>query len=194
MGKLAETENLKTVYFGSSWGIFWKQPKYVSAVARLGPKKAGNRRICIVSDLDPVYKELRRSQKLVGGYIVINLAILVAIGLYRISRITLAPIQKLVRRAGEFTDSEVDFFNTDTASNEFGRLSGALNRMLKRIHADKKKLKEAVASLQQNNEMLKSTQHEMVRAEKLAAVGRLSAGIAHEIGNPVGISQDISIC
>ena len=34
---------------------------------------------------------------------------------------------------------------------------------------------------------MKKAQEEIIRAEKLASVGRLSAGIAHEIGNPIGI-------
>ncbi len=34
---------------------------------------------------------------------------------------------------------------------------------------------------------LKKAQKDIVRAEKLASVGRLSSGIAHEIGNPLGI-------
>ena len=34
---------------------------------------------------------------------------------------------------------------------------------------------------------MKKAQTEIIRAEKLASVGRLSAGIAHEIGNPIGI-------
>jgi len=44
-----------------------------------------------------------------------------------------------------------------------------------------------VASLETANAGLKKAQTEIIRAEKLASVGRLSAGIAHEIGNPIGI-------
>ncbi len=66
-------------------------------------------------------------------------------------------------------------------------LSKALNIMLKRISADKEKLRSTVLSLEKANLDLKKAQREIIRAEKLASVGRLSAGIAHEIGNPIGI-------
>jgi signal transduction histidine kinase len=59
--------------------------------------------------------------------------------------------------------------------------------MLRRISADKEKLRSTVNSLEKANLELKKAQQEMIRAEKLASVGRLSAGIAHEIGNPIGI-------
>lgn len=71
--------------------------------------------------------------------------------------------------------------------NELNRLSKSLNIMLKRISADKKKLRSTVLSLEDANLELKKAQKEIIRAEKLASVGRLSAGIAHEIGNPIGI-------
>ena len=61
--------------------------------------------------------------------------------------------------------------------------------MLSRIESDRRQLRASVASLEQANNQLIASQKEMVRAEKLAAVGRLSAGLAHEIGNPLGIVQ-----
>jgi signal transduction histidine kinase len=59
--------------------------------------------------------------------------------------------------------------------------------MLGRIAEDKEKLRHSVTSLEKANVDLKNAQREIIRAEKLASVGRLSAGIAHEIGNPIGI-------
>jgi signal transduction histidine kinase len=76
----------------------------------------------------------------------------------------------------------------DTGS-EFSRLSMALNSMLLRIELDREELRRTVSSLARANEELRKTQREMVQAEKYAAVGRLSAGLAHEIGNPLGIVQ-----
>jgi signal transduction histidine kinase len=59
--------------------------------------------------------------------------------------------------------------------------------MLKRLDENKKELKNHIISLEKANNDLKAAQNEIIRSEKLASVGRLAAGIAHEIGNPIGI-------
>jgi signal transduction histidine kinase len=59
--------------------------------------------------------------------------------------------------------------------------------MMMRISEDKERLKATVESLKEANAELKLAQKEIIKAEKMAAVGRLSAGIAHEIGNPISI-------
>jgi signal transduction histidine kinase len=71
--------------------------------------------------------------------------------------------------------------------NELGKLSQALNSMLQRLADNKEELRQHIASLEQANLELKRAQQEVVFSEKLASVGRLAAGIAHEIGNPIGI-------
>ena len=81
------------------------------------------------------------------------------------------------------------FFAAGRDSTEFGRLNMALNNMLMRIEKDKGTLRETIDSLEEANEELRKAHQEMVRTEKLASVGRLSAGLAHEIGNPIGIIQ-----
>ena len=47
------------------------------------------------------------------------------------------------------------------------------------------KVKERTAELQESNDTLKRTQVQLVQSEKMASIGQLTAGIAHEINNPV---------
>jgi two-component system NtrC family sensor kinase len=54
------------------------------------------------------------------------------------------------------------------------------------------KVKERTHALQESNDHLKRTQSQLVNAEKMAALGQLTAGIAHEINNPINfISSSI---
>ncbi len=49
------------------------------------------------------------------------------------------------------------------------------------------RLKNSLKELKHSNEQLASTRQALINAEKLASMGQLSAGIAHEINNPLGV-------
>ncbi len=49
------------------------------------------------------------------------------------------------------------------------------------------KLRETVSSLAKSKEELAQTQETLMHAEKLASMGQLAAGIAHELNNPLGV-------
>ena len=173
---------------GETWGVFWKQPRTLLVAAPLMKKSLTVGGAGLALPLEGVYRSLRKSQHILLLYILLNLVILTTLGLYRLSKVYLQPIRRLVSRAEEYRNDEDEIlFSVRRGDNELNKLSSALNRMMKRIAVDKEKLRETVASLEKANLDLQQAQSEIIRAEKLAAVGRLSSGIAHEIGNPIGI-------
>lgn len=64
----------------------------------------------------------------------------------------------------------------------------SLNEVLEqRVTERMQRLEERTQELAAANEKLHQAQGQIVRSEKLASIGQLAAGVAHEINNPVGV-------
>jgi two-component system, NtrC family, sensor kinase len=179
---------IKTTRFtGSTWWGVWRQGQdmIISAPIIRKGKVVGAGSVAL--SLAGTYDVLKQTQYVLLIYIFVNTIVFTFIGFYRISKTTVRPLQRLVKRAEAYQDDNEMFFLSENEDSEFNKLSKALNRMLQHIADDKEKLQGAVVSLEKANFDLKQAQKDIIRAEKLASVGRLSAGIAHEIGNPIGI-------
>ncbi|MCP4623551.1 MAG: hypothetical protein GY850_08475 [bacterium] len=174
-------------YTGTIRGIFRPQQATLTLSAPLLKEGKILGGIGIVLPLERVYQALWNSQRIFLIYLFINLILLTFVGIHRISKLYLHPLARLAKRAEDYKEDDDLIFAVRKEDNELNRLSKSLNIMLKRISADKEKLRSTVLSLEKANIELKKAQKEIIRAEKLASVGRLSAGIAHEIGNPIGI-------
>ncbi len=176
---------------GSFFNPVGRQKSFVASaqpITRQG-KRVGA--IGIIRSLDPMYRNLWQAEKTTLAYITINLLVLGVVAFFRMGKLVAGPIDRLVRLADQYGDREDILFALDNNSpgDEFDRLARSLNRMLARIEDDRQKLEESVARLEDVNRELVATRQDAVRAEKLASVGRLAAGLAHEIGNPLGVVQ-----
>jgi C4-dicarboxylate-specific signal transduction histidine kinase len=85
-------------------------------------------------------------------------------------------------------------------SDEVGLLAAHLDRLLDVVAENtrglqqaagqlEKKVAERTSELASSNQSLKDAQKQLLQAEKLATIGQLTAGIAHEINNPVAVMQ-----
>jgi two-component system, NtrC family, sensor kinase len=86
------------------------------------------------------------------------------------------------------------------SNNEIGRVAKHLDTLLDLLNQRNTELKswaneldqkvaERTRSLQQANDKLQDTQRQLVMAEKLAAIGEITASVAHEINNPIAVIQ-----
>ena len=97
--------------------------------------------------------------------IAVEVAIFVLYGRSLVSRLVLQPLDRVVHTADAVADGDLAARAPDAATRDFATLAERLNRMTER---------------------LLDAQSQLVRSEKLASIGRLAAGVAHEVGNPLG--------
>src|SRR5690554_4300038 len=64
-------------------------------------------------------------------------------------------------------------------------MSIQFNKMIKELSKNREKLEQRLKDLDRANRQLHEAQDSLIRSEKLASVGQLAAGVAHEVGNPL---------
>lgn len=139
----------------------------------------GAGRVEFVQGLAEVNEEMRSVGKFLALYALIDSIVIIVFGVYFLSRSIIEPLRKLEESAKSIAGGKL-FDRADIAvDNEVGSLAASFNSMASR-------LEDEIKSLERVNLELVTMQEELLRSSTLAAVGRLAAGIAHEIGNPLG--------
>jgi len=123
---------------------------------------------------------------LIAGFFVIVLLVILDFSTARI----ILPLQRMAAATKQIAKGDLSHRVDVTSRDEIGALADSFNRMTAHLQEANDKLIEYGKILEKKVEErtreLRDIQFHLIQSEKLASIGKLAAGIAHEINNPLG--------
>jgi len=109
---------------------------------------------------------------------------------YVLTRTTIHPLEEMAAAARQIAAGHHDVRVQTGAHDEIGVLATSFNNMLDALQTTERALEDWArtleAKVQERTDQLVAVQAHMAQSEKLASIGRLAAGVAHGINNPLG--------
>jgi two-component system, NtrC family, sensor kinase len=123
--------------------------------------------------------------RLVALYMTTFALALIVFAYFALTRLIVRPIDELVHAADRVASGARSLRVPRSGPRELEELATSMQAMAERLIAEEATLQLKVEELTETATRLTQAQAQLVRSERLASVGRLAAGLAHEIGNPI---------
>jgi two-component system, NtrC family, sensor kinase len=102
-----------------------------------------------------------------------------------LTRLIVRPIEELARAADRIATGARNLDVPRSGAHEIADLGVSMRAMTKRLLEEESALRAKVEELTTTTRHLGETREQLTTSEHMASVGRLAAGVAHEIGNPI---------
>ena len=139
----------------------------------------------LLLSLAPEQARLNRSRQMLIAYFVLDFILLLSLGSFVLSRIVVSPINRLLTATEKITGGQYGQTLEVSGSAELVRLATAFNEMALALRNKDLQVTEQMTALERANSDLRQAREEAIRTEKMASIGLLAAGMAHEIGTPL---------
>jgi len=143
----------------------------------------------IVYPLDAIEHTLRSNTYTIFGLAFGFIGLAGFLVSYLVHRMIYLPLKDLESGADKLASGDLENTIPVRSKDEFGQLAASFNSMTKALRKSHDQLEDWGKTLEQKVEEatreLHKAQAESARSEKLASVGLLAAGIAHELNNPL---------
>ncbi len=134
---------------------------------------------------DPQVTGASELVRLLGLYLGVSALALIAALYFALTRLIVRPILTLEAAADRVVGGARRLSAPSRAPREVMHLGHRLAQMTDRLLSEEEQLRAKVVEVEAKTRELEQAQGSLVRSERLATVGRLAAGLAHEVGNPI---------